>query len=154
VLGVLLACNAGFLGHDIVQSPPASATSELAVWLVDHHLGYGLATYWSASSVTLDSGGQVQVRPVNRPAWGDSRIDAVQWESKPSWYDPGLHDARFLIVPGTAAGCSFGTHDQWLATVRRLFGPPAASYRVARLLVLVWHKNLLPLVSRPAGSAC
>jgi hypothetical protein len=154
VLGVLLACSAGFLGHDIVQSPPASASSELAVWLGDHHLDYGLATYWSASSVTLDSGGLVQVRPVNRPVQGGGRIDAVQWESKPSWYDPGRHDARFLIVPSTVAGCSFGTHDQWLATVHRLFGPPAASYRVARLLVLVWHRNLLPLVSRPVGSAC
>ena len=154
VLGVLLACNAGLLGHDIVQSPPANANSVLAVWLGDHHLDYGLATYWSASSVTLDSGGLVQVRPVNRPLQADSRIDAVQWESKPSWYDPGLYDARFLIVPSTVAGCSFGTHDQWLATVHRLFGAPAASYRVANVLVLVWHKNLLPLISKPVGSAC
>jgi len=154
LVGVLLACNAGLLGHDIVQSPPANASRVLAVWLDDHHLDYGLATYWFASSVTLDSGDRVQVRPVNRPLRARGRIDAVRWESKPSWYDPGLHDARFLIVPSTVTGCSFGTHDQWLATADGLFGPPAASYRVAEVLVLVWHKNLLPLLSKPVGSAC
>jgi hypothetical protein len=154
VLGVLLAANAGFLGYNIAQPPPANGHQVLAAWLADHHLDYGLATYWSASSVTLDSGGLVQVRPVNKLLMVDDRINAVRWESKPSWYDPRLHDARFLIVPSTVTGCSEGTHDQWLTTIRNLLGPPAASYRVAQVLVFVWHKNLLPLISKPVGSAC
>ena len=153
VLGVVLACYLAVLAHGVVQRPPYDPNRRLADWLQAHHLDYGLATYWNASVVTLDSGGRVQVRPVNW-APGPDRIVAVQWESASSWYDPRLHDARFLVLPGPRTGCSRGTPGQWLAAVRAAYGPPAASYRAVGAVILVWHKNLLDHVSKPVGRYC
>ena len=153
VLGVVLACYLAVLAHSVVQRPSYDPNRQLADWLQAHHLDYGLATYWNASVVTLDSGGRVQVRPVNW-APGPNRIVAVQWESVSSWFDPRLHDARFLVLPGPRTGCSSGTPGQWLATVRAAYGPPAASYRAVGMVILVWHKNLLDHVSMPVGRSC
>jgi hypothetical protein len=151
-LAVVLACYCAILAHNVVQPPSYDPNGQLASWLRAHHLHYGLASYWNASSVTVDTGGSVQVVPVNREA--GNRIVAVRWESKASWYDPKLHDARFLVVPGPHAGCSNGTPSQWLAGVHAAFGTPAASYRVGVDVILVWHKNLLPLVAKPVGGSC
>jgi len=153
VLGVVLACYLAVLAHGVVQRPPYDPNRRLADWLQAHHLDYGLATYWNASVVTLDSGGRVQVRPVNW-APGPDRIVAVQWESASSWYDPRPHDARFLVLPGPRTGCSTGAPGQWLAAVRAAYGPPAASYRAVGAVILVWHKNLLDHVSKPVGRYC
>ena len=151
-LAVVLACYGAILVHSVVQPPGPDANGRLAAWLQARHLSYGLATYWNASSVTVDSGGRVQVRPVNRTAGG--YVKAVRWESESSWYDPRLHDARFLVLPSAHAGCSEGSPSQWMTTIRSQFGPPAESYRGAGFVVLVWHKNLLNAISKPVGSAC
>jgi hypothetical protein len=153
VLGVVLACYLAVLAHSVVQRPSYDPNRQLASWLQAHHLDYGLATYWNASVVTLDTGGRVQVRPVT---WAPSpnRIVAVQWESEASWYAPRLHDARFLVLPGPNTGCSRGTPSQWLAAVRAAFGPPAASYRAVGVVILVWHENLLDHLSKPVGRYC
>ena len=69
-LAILLVCSVGILGFDATR-PPARSTDQLAVsWLEAHHLTYGLAGYWQASSVTGDSGDRVQVRPVRMYARG------------------------------------------------------------------------------------
>ena len=119
-LGVVLACYGGILAHNLVQQPRDDANRQLAAWLQAHHLTYGLATYWNASSVTVDSGGRVQVRPVNRTA--ADQIFALTRNTEASWYDPRLHNASFLVLPTARAGCSYGTHSEWLATVHREFG--------------------------------
>jgi hypothetical protein len=150
-LGALLACCVVITAHVLVQPPPADRNSQLAAWLQAHHLSYGLASYWNASSVTVDSGGRVQVRPVRRV--GEARIVAVRWESEASWYDARLHDARFLILPGSRS-CAGIAYDKWSGTALRAFGSPAEYYRVAGLVVLVWNKNLLADVGRPSGRAC
>ena len=151
-LGVVLLCYVGILGHSLVQQPGPDTESRLAAVLEAHHLDYGLATYWNASSVTVDSGGRVQVRPVNRTDGGP--VFAIERDTSSSWYDPKLHDARFLVLPNLHAGCAEGTPSQWLATVRSQFGPPVATYRGAGFVVLVWDKNLLNLISRPNTPAC
>ncbi len=152
-LGVMLACYGMVLAHDVVQPPGYDSNSQLAAWLEAHDLKYGLATYWNASSVTVDSGGRVQVRPVNRGP--DGRVQAVRRDSVASWYNPGLHDARFLVMPPSRhVLCSAGAPSDWLAAVRAQFGPPAASYRAAGFLVLVWDKNLLDLISQPMSGVC
>ena len=46
--------------------PPISpATAPLAAWLEAHGLTYGIAGYWDASIVTLQSGNRVQIRAVD-----------------------------------------------------------------------------------------
>jgi hypothetical protein len=61
--GALVLCGylAGF-GYELTfpSSPPVN--SPLASWLVAHGFRSGLAAYWQASSVTVDTGDQVTVR--------------------------------------------------------------------------------------------
>ncbi len=140
-LAVVLACYALCLAYTASRPAPFSPNQRVANWLGAHHLFYGLASYWEASSVTLDSGDYVRVRPVRTQ---DGHLLLTRWNAAASWYDPRLHDARFVIFRH-CEGCLS------LAGLRKAFGPPARTYRVDRYLVLVWNKNLLrgPFVSDP-----
>jgi hypothetical protein len=139
-LALGLACYLVILAHNVVQLPPSDANAQLATWLQANHLRYGLADYWNANAITLDSRDQVQVRYVSRV--GDKLVDRP-WETKSSWYDPAQHDATFLVTPGPANVCSPGTPGYWEAAARTTFGAPAATYQVDGFTVLVWDKNLL-----------
>jgi hypothetical protein len=122
-----------------VNQPRAGVANQpLANWLVHHHLRYGLAGYWEASSVTLASGQRVQVRPIDATSTG--RVGAYPWEANAAWYNPALSDATFVVVePGSSSYLEDGS----VAMVSATFGKPAHTYRVGPYLVLVWHKNLL-----------
>jgi hypothetical protein len=140
-LAVVLACYSVFLLYDGSRPAPFSPDARVASWLTAHHLRYGLASYWEASSVTLDSGNYVQVRPVRTAR---DALVLTHWNAQASWYDPRSHDARFVIFR-YCHGCLS------LASLRRLYGPPAHVYHVVHYLVLVWNKNLLrgPFISEP-----
>jgi hypothetical protein len=140
VLAVIVACYAGILLHNAVQPIPPDHDKSVAVWLRDHRLEYGLASYWTANAVTVDSNGSIQVRAVNRYGYD---LAQVPWESRASWYDPVLHDARFLIASGRPSPCPRDTLTGWVIAARTTFGPPASTYRVDGFLILVWHHNLL-----------
>ncbi len=142
-LAVVLACYSAFLVYDATRPPPFSPDQRVATWLAGHHLRYGLASYWEASSVTLDSDNYVQVRPVRTTT---GALLLTHWNAQGSWYDPRRHDARFVIFR-YCSGCLS------LATLRSLYGRPAHVYHVVRYLVLIWDKNLLrvPFVSGPPG---
>ena len=146
-LAVMLACYAGFLAHNAVQQPRYDPARQAVAWLQANHLSYGLADYWNANAMTLDSGNRVQVRPIGRAGSG---LVYQPWESENSWYDPAQHDASFIVLPGPASACSPGTVSGWQASARATFGPPSRTYRVAGFVVLVWHKNLLSLLSTEA----
>ena len=107
----------------------------LAALLEEHGLRYGIAGYWDASVVTLQSGNRVQVRTVN--VW--RTIEAAGWESNALWYDPSRYDATFAVAE---------YHGPYRATLFEHFlGKPAATYRVASWLVLVYRTNLLRSLS-------
>ncbi len=149
---VLLACNCLILAHNVVQQPAGDPNAQLAALLEEHHLSYGLATYWNASSVTVDSGGRATVRPVNRNHAGE--IDSIARDSVPSWYDPRQHDADFLVIPRPHQSCVKGRIADWLTQARAQFGAPAATYHGDGFTVLVWNKNLLGHIAAPQGGAC
>jgi hypothetical protein len=139
-LALVLGCYAGIEVHNTVQQRPPDPNAQVAAWLQAHHLTYGLADYWNANAITLDSDNQVQVRYVSRI--GDQLVQRP-WQSEASWYDPARHDATFLVTPGPASVCSPGTPAGWEAAARATFGPPSGTYRVAGFTILVWPKNLL-----------
>jgi hypothetical protein len=143
-LAVVLACYSLFLAYDATRPAPFSPDQRVATWLAARHLRYGLASYWEASSVTVDSDNYVQVRPVRTVA---RALLLTHWNAEESWYDPDRHDARFVIFR-YCPGCLS------LATLRAIYGPPARTYHVVHYLVLVWNKNLLrgPFVSAPPVS--
>ena len=116
--------------------PPVTQNAvPVAAWLEAHGLRYGIAGYWDASAVTVQSGNRVQVRAVVQP---NGKITPYGWETKASWYDPSQHDATFVIgYPNSEVS------DLTIAEVEQNFGRPAAIYLVAGRVILVYQKNLL-----------
>jgi hypothetical protein len=115
--------------------PNTPAAVPLAAWLEAHGLTYGIAGYWDASAIAVQSANQVQVRAVVQP---NGKITPFAWETKPSWYNPSLHDATFVIGYPTGVGGNIT-----LAMAEGNFGRPAAVYQVAGRVVMVYKTNLL-----------
>jgi hypothetical protein len=115
----------------------AQRTAPLAAWLDAHGLRYGIGWYWDASMVTVQSAGQVQVRAVWPARQG---IGAYDWETDASWYDQSQHDATFVVTPLAHQ------QDWFTSAIYNYFGRPAATYREAGVLILVYRKNLLKQV--------
>ena len=128
-----------------VARPPAVPPSvPLAAWLKTHGLRYGIAGYWDASPVTLESRDQVQVRAVTRKA---GAYHAYNWETDLSWYTPSQHDATFVIADPPHA---WPTEDYTAAEFERYFGHPVATHHVAGREILIYRANVLDRVGPPA----
>jgi hypothetical protein len=116
--------------------------SMLAAWLESHGLRYGVAFYWDASIVTVASGGQIQVRPVQ--AWR-GWLAAFDWESNTSWYNAHEHDARFVVAGQGNVPIKPSYFEQYL-------GQPEAIYTVDGWKVLVYSRNILEqIIPGPAS---
>jgi hypothetical protein len=133
VLSVVLVGYLAALGFACTRPPAPETSQPLANWLLAHQLTDGLAGYWQADSVTLDSGGQVTVAPI----YGGS---PYVWEAKAGWYDTQSSYADFVVtVSGPPAQSVFAKP----AVVLRVFGKPAQTYAFQQYTIMVWHKNLL-----------
>jgi hypothetical protein len=129
-----LACYAVMLGFAATraQTPPSNAA--LSGWLTSHGLHSGLAGYWQGTSVTLDTGGRIDMVSVVEGKHG--KLAPRHWEADMRLTDASTHNADFVVVvPG-------GVIDE--AQAVRSFGRPARVYQDAGDTILVWHKNLLP----------
>jgi hypothetical protein len=137
-LAAVLACYGLLLYSDASTPPPASFNQTLATWLEAHHLTYGLARYWHASSITVDSGNRVRVRPITAAG---NQLLITHWNSQQGWYNPRRHDARFIIWPANGWG--------GLRSLRDALGKPARTYYLDGYAIMVWDKNVLngPFVS-------
>jgi hypothetical protein len=122
----------------VTAVPPAPAQgSQLAAWLTREHLYYGLGGYWEANVVTLDTGGQVRIRAVLSAG---PVVIRDNWESRPDWYSPALHQANFIVLtPGRPGGEPFPA----VTNVQATFGQPARICVVGPYTVLIYAKNLL-----------
>jgi hypothetical protein len=115
-------------GRPVATAPMAQLTS----WLRANGLRYGLGGYWESSAVTLESGGQVQVRTVQ--VNGD-KITPWAWEMYTGWYDASQHYANFVVI-------NLVTHDLG-PRAERFFGKPASTHQVGEWEILVYDKNVL-----------
>ena len=118
------------------------AGTRLASWLASHHLTYGLSGYWTPSSVTVDSGGAVQVRALLQ-----QNMQHDLWMSDERWYDPAAHYAGFIVLDSQP-----GLYNHWAPPaplIRRYFGVPAQVYHVGPYTIEVWRHNLLPDLPQP-----
>jgi hypothetical protein len=128
-LTVLLAGYLGALCYAATATPVPAQNQAVADWLVAHGLTDGLAPYWQADSISFDSGGQVLMVPLF-----PSTTWAYHWESKASWFDPSQTYANFVVTkkpPGE---------------LYRGFGRPAQIYHYGQYTIMVWNKNLVPLI--------
>ena len=67
-LAVVLGLYGIFLWRDaliVKPSPLIAQRQQLATWLTQHHLSYGLSNYYAASLLSVDSGASMVV-PLNR----------------------------------------------------------------------------------------
>jgi hypothetical protein len=71
------------------------------------------------------------------------RVRPLLYQSSAAAYDPGLHDANFLVSRAPAAQAGQSAQSLPYSTVRATFGPPARSCRFDGFTVLVWDVNLL-----------
>ena len=136
---VLAGYTAG-LGYEISQPTAPPANTSLGPWLLDHHLTYGLSGYWTSSSITVESGGRVEIRALMQYT-----MKRDLWMSNVSWYNPTLHYADFIVLDSTPG---FMNHWEPRALIRKYFGRPARTYQTGPYTVLVWNRNLLSSVPR------
>jgi hypothetical protein len=132
---IVLTGYAAGLGYEITQPvvPPANTT--LASWLVAHDLHYGISGYWSSSSVTVDSGNQVQVRALEK-----FTMQRDLWMSDADWYNAKLHYANFVVLDNAP-----GFMNNWepRALVEKYFGAPVRTYHTGRYTIMIYDQNLL-----------
>jgi hypothetical protein len=120
------------------RAPQVPAYAVLATWLEDHGLHYGLSGYWDGSSVTLQSGGAVQVRTVHLV---DGAIRPFPWETNTLWYDPATHYANFVVIDLI--------NIDLVPQAARYFGQPVSSHHVGGWEVLIYNHNVLSVVKPP-----
>jgi hypothetical protein len=145
---IAAAAAATVLPLAAAASVPASGGVEvpLAAWLRAHGLKYGLGSYWVSSSVTLQSGGHVDVRAVKARYFG---ISGYPWESKASWYNPSLHYANFVIADTHRAVSNTNIP---ASAFEKYLGRPASVHLVAKRLILIYRRNLLTSVTSPTAA--
>jgi hypothetical protein len=128
-----LACYAAMLGVAAARAQPPPQNVALAAWLTRHDLRSGLAPYWQGTSVTLDTGGRIDMVSVVVGRHG--RLAPRHWEEDLRLADPATDSADFVVVaPG-------GVITE--AEARRSFGRPVRVYRAAGDTIMVWRENLL-----------
>jgi hypothetical protein len=132
---VVLAGYTAGLGLELAQPTQPPANTQLATWLEDHHLTYGLSGYWTSSSVTVDSGQRIKVRALMQYT-----LQADLWMSDSTWYNPKTHYANFVVLDKKPGNFS---HWEPVKLVKKYFGNPARVYHTGDYTILVWHKNLL-----------
>jgi len=122
----------------------SAQTAPLTAWLEAHGLSYGVAGYWDASIISVQSGNKVRIRAIDlhqtsSPAgW---KAHEPYWETNALWYDPSRYDARFVIADARGVFSRYA--------LKRSFGKPSAVYRVANWYVLVYRANLLEKILPP-----
>ncbi len=137
----VVVVGVGYLGgmiYDATRPSVPSANQPLATWLTAHGLTGGLASYWEADSVTLDTGGRVQVNAVVIGRHG--KIGPDYWESDSTQYDGSRHSATFVVAGGPKSVLPVPGLKQ---AAIRTFGAPDHVYHVGSYTILVWNHNIL-----------
>jgi hypothetical protein len=141
-LAIILAGYLAALGIACTQPATAIANQPLANWLLAHRLYHGLAGYWQADSVNLDSGGLVTLAPI----YGAT---PYAWEAKSSWYDPSVSYANFVVSVSSPPAEAVFTRP---SVMLRVFGRPARTFRFGQYTVMVWQQNLLTKLGSIPGT--
>jgi len=123
----------------LIATQEAPEGVNLASWLVRHDLREGVAGYWQTDIVTVESGGQVTMHPVQNNYHGPG-LQPYPWETDMTAFNPSTNDANFVVA--TAPHSFFGG-TVTVAEAEAKFGKPARTYHFEQYTILVWQKNLL-----------
>jgi hypothetical protein len=120
--------------------PSASNIAPLAAWLQAHGLTYGLGGYWDASSVTLQTGGQVRVNTIHMfHGVNGPELALYPWENNSLWFDPTKHYANFVVI-------NLVSPDNINAGAARVLGKPTSTSYVGGWEILTYNKNVLTYI--------
>src|SRR5690349_18778295 len=151
----VLACYLAALGYGAAQPPVADSGQAIVPWLEAHHLTTGLGTYIEANLITLDSGGRVAVRTVS---WQFSGNVPRSFESNADWFDPRHNFANFVVTntadttPNRDGSLRRSSMIPSAAIAALHAGPPVHVYRYKTFTIMVWNRNLLDNLGRPAST--
>jgi hypothetical protein len=147
LLPLSVAATRPAVGPAMGPAPGNGATAQtapLTAWLEAHGLSYGVAGYWDASVISLQSGDKVRIRAIDLDRTTSAagwKVNEPYWETNALWYDPSRYDASFAVAD---------THGIFSRTaLEGVFGQPSASYRVEDWYVLVYRTNLLRKILPP-----
>jgi hypothetical protein len=136
-----VACYSVMLGYAAARPQAKPANAALAIWLTEHQLRSGIAGYWQASSVTLDTHGAITMGSV-RPDRGG--LAPWHWEMDMRLFDPATHSANFVVsTPGDSVTP---------ARAMLALGRPSRVYHFQIYTIMVWNKNILRDLGRPVSS--
>jgi len=132
-LAVIAGCGTTFASYVTDEAPVQPATL-LVNYLEAHHLSVGVADYWSASIVTVQSSGKLTVRPVDtRP--GTNYIARYMRNSNTTWYSTRF---QFLV---------FNAVNPWdnveESSAVATFGKPRTVTVVSGYRVLTWAHGIV-----------
>ncbi|MGO4185781.1 hypothetical protein AB4Z17_32080 [Paenibacillus sp. TAF43_2] len=134
VLSIMI-CYSLFSLQKIDFSKNNSVYIEVADLLSDIGAKNGYGAYWHSSIITMESKGDVKVRPV---IFNES-MTPYNWLSKSTWYDEESH---FLIFDDT----NWGNIN--LETATSTFGKPDEVYKVNNLNILYWKEDITIKLSK------
>jgi hypothetical protein len=140
----LFLCYGAMLGYNATrpmpaEQIPAAQVAKLASWLKAHGFTRGVGGYWLSNSVTLDTGGAVQVRAIDINQ--DELINGGYWEADSSWYDPRSAYADFVLtVPPPWHPREPGV---LIRHMEQVAGKPVKIYRFDGYQIALWRQNLL-----------
>ena len=124
------------MGYTFAQAVPIQSAAGLGTWLEANHLTNGVGDYWSSSITTVETKGDVTVRPV---VMINSVLVRYSRESAASWYQ----DQKFQFFVYNLA-MPWGSDNTQTAT--KTWGTPERTFVVGTYRVLVWNK---PVVVQP-----
>jgi hypothetical protein len=129
---VIALCAADF-GTDSIGSTAPQKARSLSSFLLSKGLKSGVGDYWSSSIVSVDTGDQVEVRPVTLAATGTLARYTLQ--SAASWYQ-GRTFQFFVYDSGNI------WQHVTAAVAEKSFGPPAVTYDVGSYRVLSYPNGI------------
>lgn len=134
---VIMGCYAITLAWGLAQPARPIANFSLGNWLSAHRLTDGIAGYWAANPISVDTGGSVQLAAVQLTG---GHASPYLWETNVSAFNPATHYADFLLINPPS-----GTDPHPITELEAVnaFGSPAHVYRYQDYMIIVWHKNLL-----------
>jgi hypothetical protein len=144
-IAVVMACYAVTLAWGLAQPTRPVANFSLGNWLSEHSLTDGIAGYWTADPIIVDTGGAVQLAAVQL---NGRQASPYLWETNVSAFNPGTHYANFLLINPPS-----GT-DPHPITEREAvdaFGSPSQVYGYQGYIIIVWRKNLLKMLQLPSA---
>lgn len=141
---LVLIVNGSLFATLLWQAPSAGVPeAQLITLLREHHLTRGLATYWVAPIVTVQSKEQIVLRQVQV---GDDRyLRPYVFLADEQWFHASnLRDVNFIVYRNMPEDTphSFTPQAFYNAAIRS-FGVPDQQYHVGIYTVLVWNAPLL-----------